>query len=47
MNTAKNIYYWLRLGNNMTPEEVAEKLQISLSYVRAKSSVKALAQIVC
>ena len=35
MNTAKNIYYWLRLVNNMTPEEVAEKLQISLSYVRA------------
>lgn len=40
MKTTKNIYYWLRLVNDMSQEEVAEQLQISLSYVRAIENEK-------
>ena len=35
MNENKNVYYWLRMINNLSSEQVSEQLQISLSYVRA------------
>ncbi len=35
MNEKKNVYYWLRMINNLSSEQVSEQLQISLSYVRA------------
>lgn len=31
----KSVYFWLRIINDMTQEDVSEKLLISLSYVRA------------
>lgn len=35
MKKDMNIFYWLRLANEMTREEVADKLQISVSSLCA------------
>ena len=45
MNESKSIYYWLRVVNNMTSDEVAKELQISLSYVRAIENGKKIPSV--
>lgn len=38
MKPERTVYYWLRTVNDLSQKEVAEKLQISISYVRAIES---------
>ena len=34
MNNRKTVYYWLRVINDLSQEEVASKLSIPLSYIQ-------------
>ena len=38
MKPERTVYYWLRTVNDLSQKEVAEKLQISISYIRAIES---------
>lgn len=44
-NNSKTIYYWLRIINDLSVETVANKLLISVSYVRAIENGKKIPSI--
>lgn len=44
-NNTKTIYYWLRIINDLSVETVANKLLISVSYVRAIENGKKIPSV--
>ena len=44
-NNIKTIYYWLRIINDLSVETVANKLLISVSYVRAIENGKKIPSV--
>lgn len=44
-NNIKTIYYWLRIVNDLSVETVANKLLISVSYVRAIENGKKIPSV--
>lgn len=44
-NNTKTVYYWLRIINDLSVETVANKLLISVSYVRAIENGKKIPSV--